>query len=79
MFETYVLPILIYYYSWPFSRCAAFGCPKGICSKADERIERVREALPGVNCGVCGFFRLDEYAASITIQMLRLTAVSGSR
>ena len=41
--------------------------------KADERIEAVRDVLPGANCGACGYSGCDGYAqvvvdgASITL------------
>ena len=31
----------------------------------DERVERVRECLPGVNCGACGYAGCDSYAAAV--------------
>lgn len=31
----------------------------------DERVARLREALPGVNCGACGFSGCDSYAAAL--------------
>ncbi|MCL1964415.1 MAG: RnfABCDGE type electron transport complex subunit B [Firmicutes bacterium] len=31
----------------------------------DERISRVRAALPGVNCGVCGYAGCDAFAQAI--------------
>ncbi|MCI8441858.1 MAG: RnfABCDGE type electron transport complex subunit B [Provencibacterium sp.] len=33
--------------------------------EVDERVVKVREALPGANCGGCGFAGCDEYAAKI--------------
>lgn len=33
--------------------------------KIDERITKVREVLPGLNCGVCGFSGCDSYAKEI--------------
>lgn len=33
--------------------------------KKDEREEKVREALPGANCGACGFSGCDGYAAAV--------------
>jgi len=32
---------------------------------ADERVSRVREALPGANCGACGYTGCDEFAQAI--------------
>ncbi|NLX76643.1 MAG: RnfABCDGE type electron transport complex subunit B [Clostridiaceae bacterium] len=33
--------------------------------KGDDRTEKVREALPGANCGACGFTGCDNYAEAI--------------
>ena len=33
--------------------------------KVDERVAMIRESLPGVNCGVCGFSGCDSYAAAL--------------
>ncbi|ANW99638.1 ferredoxin [Thermoclostridium stercorarium subsp. thermolacticum DSM 2910] len=33
--------------------------------KVDDRIAKVREALPGANCGACGFSGCDNYAEAI--------------
>lgn len=33
--------------------------------EVDERIEKIREELPGANCGACGFAGCDEYAAKL--------------
>ncbi len=33
--------------------------------KKDEKVEKIREALPGVNCGACGYTGCDEYAKAI--------------
>ena len=33
--------------------------------KTDERVEKIREALPGANCGACGFSGCDGYAAKL--------------
>ena len=32
---------------------------------ADEKVQKIREALPGANCGSCGFAGCDDYAAAI--------------
>ena len=31
----------------------------------DEKQEKIREALPGANCGACGFSGCDGYAAAV--------------
>ena len=33
--------------------------------KSDERTEKIRECLPGANCGACGYSGCDGYAAAI--------------
>jgi len=33
--------------------------------KVDERIERIRDCLPGANCGACGFSGCDGYAVAL--------------
>ncbi|MGN0583192.1 MAG: (Fe-S)-binding protein, partial [Oscillospiraceae bacterium] len=55
MFDTYILPVLIF---------AGIGLLAGILLtvaskifevKTDERIEKIAEALPQANCGACGY------------------------
>ena len=46
------------------------GAELSIASKlmavpTDERCEKVREALPGANCGACGYSGCDGYAAAV--------------
>jgi Predicted NADH:ubiquinone oxidoreductase, subunit RnfB len=36
-----------------------------MATKEDERFPDVREALPGVNCGACGYSGCDEYAKAL--------------
>lgn len=38
---------------------------KTLAVKVDERVEKIREALPGANCGGCGFASCDNYAEAI--------------
>lgn len=33
--------------------------------KEDEKVKRVRECLPGANCGACGYAGCDEYAKAV--------------
>ena len=35
--------------------------------KKDERVVRLRESLPGANCGACGFSGCDGYAAALAL------------
>ncbi len=41
--------------------------------KVDERVEKVREALPGANCGACGYTGCDGYAAAVASGEAELT------
>lgn len=46
------------------------GIGLAICSvlmevKKDEKIEKIREALPGANCGACGYSGCDGYAEAV--------------
>lgn len=38
---------------------------KFLAVPVDERIEQVRDALPGANCGACGFSGCDDYAKAV--------------
>lgn len=48
--------------------------------KADERIALVRDALPGANCGACGFSGCDGYAEAVVVngQKVSLCPVGGA-
>ena len=65
MFQTYILPILIF---------AGLGCLAGIlltvaskvfAVKSDERLEAVNDVLPQINCGACGYSGCADYAAAV--------------
>ena len=36
--------------------------------KEDETVQKVRECLPGVNCGACGYTGCDEYAKAVALE-----------
>lgn len=38
---------------------------KKFAVEVDDRVERVREVLPGANCGACGYTGCDQYAEAI--------------
>lgn len=65
MFETHILPVLIF---------AALGLLSGILLtvaskvfevKVDERVEQIGEVLPQANCGACGYAGCEDYAKAI--------------
>lgn len=65
MIESIYIPIIIL-----GSLGLLFGIGLSVASKffevkADERIESVRDALPGINCGACGYSGCDAFAESI--------------
>ena len=65
MFQTIVLPVLII-----AGIGLVFGVILAVASKVmavpvDERITKIREALPGANCGACGFAGCDDYAKAV--------------
>ncbi|MCL2057139.1 MAG: RnfABCDGE type electron transport complex subunit B [Oscillospiraceae bacterium] len=47
--------------------CAVILCAasKFMAVKSDERMVKIRECLPGTNCGACGFPGCDGYAAAL--------------
>lgn len=45
----------------------AFAAKK-LAVKKDERITQVEEALPGINCGACGFAGCSAYAEAIVVE-----------
>lgn len=65
MFETYFLPVIIFVVLGCLAGLLLSVAQKIFAVKTDERVERVREALPGANCGACGFAGCDEYAAAV--------------
>lgn len=65
IFQTYILPVLIF---------AAIGAVSGVLLtigskvffvKADETVAKIVEALPGANCGACGYSGCEGYANAV--------------
>lgn len=65
MFETYILPIIIF---------AVMGLAAGLLLtivskvfevKTDERVEKIAEVLPQANCGACGYSGCSGYAEAV--------------
>ncbi len=59
------IPVLIISGLGLFFGLALSYASKKFAVKVDERVERVREALPGANCGACGFSGCDQYAEAV--------------
>lgn len=65
MFGSYVLPILVISISGLLAAIILVIASKFMAVKVDETFEAVRECLPGVNCGACGYAGCDEYAHKV--------------
>ncbi|MDR1674208.1 MAG: RnfABCDGE type electron transport complex subunit B [Oscillospiraceae bacterium] len=67
----YIVPVLIF---------GAIGLVAGVLLsiaskvfevKSDARVESIKEILPGVNCGACGYAGCEDYAAAIVEKNVR--------
>ena len=63
--EQYVTPILIVAGIGILAGAILTVASKFMAVKVNEAAVKVREALPGANCGACGFAGCDDYAASL--------------
>lgn len=61
-------------YTFPVMLVGGIGLLAGVILAAaskffavevDERVTKIRECLPGANCGGCGFAGCDDYAANL--------------
>jgi len=65
VFESYILPVLIFAGAGLIAGALLYAASKIFAVKADERLEAVNEALPGINCGACGYSGCGDYANAI--------------
>ncbi len=65
MFETYILPIVIFLILGLVAGILLTVASKVFYVKTDERIEQISDALPQANCGSCGYAGCADYAAAI--------------
>lgn len=65
MFELYVLPVLIFLGLALVAGLLLSFAASYFAVKEDNRIIEIREALPGVNCGACGYKSCDDYANAV--------------
>ncbi len=65
MFVTYIFPILLFVGLGIIAGLLLAVASTVFAVKSDEKTKAVREALPGINCGVCGFSGCDQYAEKI--------------
>jgi Na+-translocating ferredoxin:NAD+ oxidoreductase RNF subunit RnfB len=64
-FQDLMTPILIFAVIGVVAGILLAVASKVFSVKEEERFEAVRDALPGINCGVCGFKGCDEYAKKV--------------
>ncbi len=65
MFESYILPIIIFAALGILAGVLLTAASKIFYVKTDDRIERISEALPQANCGACGYAGCADYASAI--------------
>jgi len=65
MFEAILVPVLILTGVGVAAGIMLSFASKFMAIPVDTRLEEVREALPGINCGACGYAGCDQYAKAI--------------
>lgn len=65
MFETYFLPILIFVGIGLLAGILLAIVSVALAVKENEKTAKVREALPSINCGACGYSSCDDYAKNV--------------
>lgn len=65
MFETFILPIIIFAVIGVLAGILLTVASKVFEVKVDERIEKISDALPQANCGACGFAGCADYADAV--------------
>lgn len=65
MFETYILPIIIFLVLGLVAGVLLTVASKVFAVKTDERLEKIQDALPQINCGACGYSGCNDYAAAV--------------
>ncbi|MGN0612528.1 MAG: RnfABCDGE type electron transport complex subunit B [Porcipelethomonas sp.] len=65
MFETYLLPIIIFIALGLVAGILLTAASKIFYVKTDERIQQISDALPQANCGSCGYAGCSDYANAI--------------
>lgn len=65
MFETYILPVLIFAGIGILAGALLTVASKIFAVKTDERTEAISEVLPQINCGACGYSGCADYTAAV--------------
>lgn len=63
--EQYLMPIIILVAIALMAGIILTLAAKFMAVQVDQRVSNLREALPGVNCGACGFVGCDAYAEAL--------------
>ena len=63
--EQYLYPILFFLGLGAAAGVLLTVASKVFFVKTDETVEKISEALPGANCGGCGYSGCDGYAAAV--------------
>lgn len=61
----YILPIAVFAIIGAVAGVLLTVASKVFAVKTDERLEKLQEALPQINCGACGFSGCNDYAEAI--------------
>lgn len=62
MFESIGIPVLIFVGLGIFAGLLLSVFSKIFAVETNEKVEEIKEALPGLNCGACGFSGCEDYA-----------------
>lgn len=62
---TYILPIIMFAVIGAAAGAILVVCSKVFFVESDETVSKLSEALPGANCGSCGYSGCEGYAAAI--------------
>lgn len=65
MFTTYIVPALVFAAIGLLAGVLLTVCSKVFEVKTDERIDKINEALPQINCGSCGYSGCTAYAEAV--------------
>lgn len=61
----YIVPIIVFAVIGAVSGVLLTVASKAFAVKTDERLEKLSEALPQINCGACGFSGCNDYAQAV--------------
>ena len=73
MLEAYLVPIAIFIVLGLIAGLLLSVASKKLAVEVDERVGKVRECLPGANCGACGYAGCDEYAVALIEKNEKIT------